>query len=211
MKNFKEIIPNVLTTIRIIITPILVIFSLLKMWKLVIIFAIIGAITDFLDGKLARKFNTISNIGAKLDTIADKVFSLGLIICLIFKNRSYVIVLILELIIAFTNLYYYYKTQKVKSLKIGKFKTALLYITIICSFICILNKKFINPTNGLIYATINLQILSIIEYLCYYIENKTKTKQAQDEVALEKTIKIDNLVELAEQYGIIDEEKKENY
>lgn len=211
MKNFKEIIPNVLTTIRIIITPILVILSLLKMWKLVIIFAIIGAITDFLDGKLARKFNTISTIGAKLDTIADKVFALGLIICLIFKNRSYIIILILELIIAFTNLYYYYKTQKVKSLKIGKFKTALLYITIICSFICILNKKFINPTNGLIYATINLQILSIIEYSCYYIENKTKTKQTQDEVALEKTIKIDNLVELAEQYGIIDEEKKENY
>lgn len=211
MKNFKEIIPNVLTTIRIIITPILVILSLLKMWKLVIIFAIVGAITDFLDGKLARKFNTTSTIGAKLDTIADKVFALGLIICLIFKNRSYIIVLILELIIAFTNLYYYYKTQKVKSLKIGKFKTALLYITIICSFICILNKKFINPTNGLIYATINLQILSIIEYLCYYIETRKKQKQTQDEVSLEKTIKIDNLVELAEQYGIIDEETKENY
>jgi cardiolipin synthase len=210
MKNFKEIIPNVLTVIRIILTPLLIILSLLKMWKLVIIFVCIGAITDFLDGKLARLFKTTSVIGAKLDTIADKVFAIGLIMCLISRRKSFIIILLLELIIASTNLYYNYKTKKVKSLKIGKFKTVVLFITIISAFISILNKNFINLTTGLIYATINLQVLSIIEYFCYYLENMKKINN-YEEKTLEKTIKIDNLVELAEQYGVLEEEKKDNY
>ena len=47
---------------------------------------LIGAITDFLDGYFARKFNYKSILGAKLDPLADKILLLGPIIWLVHEN-----------------------------------------------------------------------------------------------------------------------------
>ena len=42
----------------------------------------ISCLTDMADGKIARKFNMISNVGKVLDPLADKLTQLGLLICL---------------------------------------------------------------------------------------------------------------------------------
>lgn len=69
-------IPNILTSIRIFMIPVLVVFYYLP-WEgryvaCAIVFAL-ASITDWLDGYLARKLNQTSAFGAFLDPVADKI------------------------------------------------------------------------------------------------------------------------------------------
>ena len=108
----KQNIPNLLTLTRIVFTPIIIILGLLNKTNLVIILAVICALTDTFDGKLARKWNTVSEKGAKLDAVADKVFGIGLLLSLITFKSQLLFLLILEIIISISNLYYYYILNK---------------------------------------------------------------------------------------------------
>lgn len=88
MKDYKVIIPNILTSSRIFLTPVIIILGFLGKYHLVVFLAIICALTDLFDGKLARKWNTVTTKGAKLDAVADKVFCIGLTLCLV-KKQDY--------------------------------------------------------------------------------------------------------------------------
>ncbi len=66
-------IPNILTVIRILLTPLFVIFLLRGMFSFALLVFSIAAISDALDGLLARYFNQYSVLGAYLDPIADKL------------------------------------------------------------------------------------------------------------------------------------------
>ena len=72
-------IPNIITIVRIALLPFVYFFYLtnyvpFSQYIAIAIF-IIAALTDFLDGKIARKYNLVSNIGKMLDPIADKMLS----------------------------------------------------------------------------------------------------------------------------------------
>ena len=123
MKDIKKYIPNTLTILRIILTPIIMICGILKHINIVIILTIVASLTDFLDGRLARKWNVTSLVGAKLDAVADKLFAIGIIGCLITKFKILWIPFILEIIIGLANLYYHFKNNKTEYLMIGKIKT----------------------------------------------------------------------------------------
>lgn len=207
MKNYKNIIPNLLTITRLVLTPVIIVLGLVfAQYKLVIILAIISALTDLFDGKLARKWNTVSDKGAKLDVIADKTFGISLTLCLVRKVRALRMVLVLEIFIALFNLYYYYKkTHHTNTLMVGKFKTTTLYLAIILSMICIFYAKISFIRDGFIYATMNLQILCLIFYFISYVdyedepvleEKSFKHNSTIYDYELEKTKKIDNLKDL---------------
>lgn len=71
-------IPNRLTLIRMIIAPVYLLFMFLPLpnrylWALIIFAA--GAVTDALDGKIARKYNQITVFGKLLDPVADKMLT----------------------------------------------------------------------------------------------------------------------------------------
>lgn len=209
MKDFKKNIPNILTLSRLVLTPVIIVLGLVfNQYQLVIILSSICALTDLFDGKLARKWNVTSEKGAKLDASADKIFSIGLILCLIRKVRSLFIILILELVIAGYNSYNYYKkTHHTNTLMVGKCKATTLYLAIISSMICVFVPQIVPVRSGFIYATINLQIITIISYISYYYnyedeEALTRTRKMSRgpkkiyDYDLEKTKKIDNLKEL---------------
>jgi len=214
-KEYKVMIPNLLTLSRAILTPIMILLSIFKQFNIALILIIIGAITDMIDGKLARYWNTVSLKGAKLDAVCDKIFAIGIIICLCFKDKSIIPILILETILAITNLYYHFKTNKTESLMIGKIKTTFLFITMISYYLSFINQFFINLKNGFNLVTINLQILCLISYFVLFyktitkkeltIEDSEEHQKIMNDIE-DKTIKIDNLVELAKQYGTIDDE-----
>lgn len=216
-KDIIKKIPNYLTISRIVLIPIIIILFLLKSYKLVIFLTIIGSLTDLLDGKIARHYNVTTKLGANLDTIADKLFAIGLIICLIPKNRSISYILTLEILIGLVNLYYYSKKKKTKSLMIGKIKTNFLFIMIVIGFIYNFNQSFFNLYNGFKLATINLQILTLGLYIkkSYVDLNKKElTVEDYDEHQkimnedFDKTVVVNSINDLK---GIYDVEKDDIY
>ncbi|GIV61184.1 MAG: CDP-diacylglycerol--glycerol-3-phosphate 3-phosphatidyltransferase [Rhodothermaceae bacterium] len=78
-------VPNTLTIIRILITPVLLVLLMTgTLWGTVwaFILFVLAAISDYLDGKLARHFQVGSRLGQFLDPLADKVLVLGAFVVL---------------------------------------------------------------------------------------------------------------------------------
>lgn len=172
MKSIIKNIPNILTCIRIIMTPFIIYFSLMENLKLAIILIIIASITDMLDGLIARSFNLTSEIGAKLDTIADKLFAGCIIISLIFTNKLFIISLIGEILITIINLISFAKNKNPHTEYIGKIKTIILFITIILEFISLLYCNLQVFVNIMIIISFIFQIICFITYIKYYLKTK---------------------------------------
>ena len=77
-------IPNLLSLIRILLIPFIIwLYCVQKAYMHTFIVIVISGFTDIIDGKIARKFNKISDVGKVLDPIADKLTQAALVICLI--------------------------------------------------------------------------------------------------------------------------------
>tara|TARA_B100000508_G_scaffold137512_1_gene132201 strand:- start:290 stop:823 length:534 start_codon:yes stop_codon:yes gene_type:complete len=83
-------LPNILTLSRMALLPVLIWFLYIPenwaMWSALGLYAF-SAITDFLDGYIARKMNFVSPFGTFLDPIADKVFVAVILIALVDIGR----------------------------------------------------------------------------------------------------------------------------
>ncbi|MBQ3420228.1 MAG: CDP-diacylglycerol--glycerol-3-phosphate 3-phosphatidyltransferase, partial [Romboutsia sp.] len=143
-------LPNKLTIIRIILVPIMVIIPFLGIdgrflgipieWIIMDFIFIIAAITDKLDGYLARKNNQITTFGKFLDPIADKILVLAAMLMLVEMQKLPawipIIVLFREFIISGYRLIAEQKGGKViAASKWGKIKTVTQMIAIILAFI----------------------------------------------------------------------------
>lgn len=83
-------VPNLLSFLRILMVPAFaVLFTRGEYLWSVIILALSG-LTDFFDGKIARRFNQISNLGKILDPLADKLtqITIAIVFYITFRNSS---------------------------------------------------------------------------------------------------------------------------
>lgn len=92
-------IPNILTYIRFLLIPIIVntyiqAKSSADYYKATVFF-IICALTDSVDGFIARRFNQITDIGKILDPIADKAMQAAILICLLIRIEGILPIFIL--------------------------------------------------------------------------------------------------------------------
>lgn len=78
-------IPNWLCFLRIALIPVFTVMFIKGMYIPAFITMIVAALTDLLDGKIARKYNMVSNLGKILDPIADKLSQIAIVIILIVK------------------------------------------------------------------------------------------------------------------------------
>lgn len=87
-KQYEELkkgaltIPNLLSLIRIILVPIFIVLFCKGEIKWALLMLVLSGLTDFVDGKIARKFNQISNLGKILDPIADKLTQITIAVLL---------------------------------------------------------------------------------------------------------------------------------
>lgn len=94
MSKFKMNVPNMLTMARIFCTPIIVLMFLLPIPKGIGIYValglyVLGCFTDLLDGKIARKYNLITDFGKFMDQIADKFITTTAMILVLFAGVTY--------------------------------------------------------------------------------------------------------------------------
>ena len=83
-------LPNRLTMLRILMIPLFVIFALISQtWAqiLALVIYILACITDTLDGRIARKYNLITDFGKFADPIADKLLVMSALIVLVASDR----------------------------------------------------------------------------------------------------------------------------
>lgn len=78
-------IPNWLSFIRIALIPVFAVLFVQGHQLVAVIIMIIAALTDLFDGKIARKFNQVSNLGKLLDPIADKLSQMAIVIVLLYS------------------------------------------------------------------------------------------------------------------------------
>ena len=85
-------LPNKLTVLRLILVPIIVVVLLLpvNMFTNILGAAIFlaTAITDLLDGKIARKYGLITDFGKFLDPLADKFMVIAAMMCIMYRSHS---------------------------------------------------------------------------------------------------------------------------
>ena len=174
-KEIKRQIPNLLTLSRG-LAPIVIIPAILfnKLY-FVIILLIIFALTDFLDGKIARKYNLVSEFGVKLDAVCDKIFAISLIIPAIINHGIFIFNFVMEIAISYTNLLSYSKGNNPRSTIIGKIKTALLSLTLILAYIPNMNNLVIFIFS---LITIICQVITLIKYINTDMEMDKKKKSS---------------------------------
>ena len=172
-------LPNKLTTLRVIMIPFFVFFMLADVggsankWIALALF-VIASLTDFLDGKIARKYNLVTNFGKFMDPLADKLLVCSALICLQDLDRvpAWVVIVIIarEFIISGFRLVAAEDGTVIAAGIWGKYKTAVTMITII----------FMIPNFGgaavhmieqiMIYLSLALTVISLMDYL---IHNKS--------------------------------------
>ena len=165
----------------------------------------IGAtITDFIDGKSARKHNSISDFGKKLDILADKVFAFMMGISLSLINPLFIFNIIGEAMISSINIYYQtkYKELTPKSSFMGKVKQWPLSFTFILGYLSLFIPKLTLTTNIFIIISFMTELITFKNYIGF---NNKEIKKLKLSTILNETVK-ENTLEKSSELN-----KKEEY
>ncbi len=166
-------LPNKLTVTRVILIPFFV-FALLYQggenqtfrWVAAAVF-IVASLTDLLDGKIARKYNLVTNFGKFMDPLADKLLVCSALICLIELRQlpAWMVIIIIsrEFIISGFRLVASDNGIVIAASYWGKFKTTFQMIAVILLIVNLPTLTLI--TNLCVWAALVLTVVSLVDYL----------------------------------------------
>lgn len=169
MNKVKKYLPNMITIGRIVSSVLAPILFLSGSIGAAIGLYCYGMVSDFLDGYTARKFNAYSEFGRKLDAVSDKIFALSVIIpSLVLGNMYMFIPLLLEVAIAVLNGYYQYNGVEARTIWVGKYKTVMLFPTMVLGLVMCKIPELINLFIPFLVVSSKLQVQSCVEYINQY-------------------------------------------
>jgi len=170
-------IPNALSILRIVLIPLVAWLILFDYFLYALITTLIIAISDFLDGFIARIFNAQSEIGSYLDSIADKAFIISAYMLIGTQNLLPIFVIIIvisrDIIImgAFGLSFAMNQKLDINPIRISKINTFLQFILII--LVLINNVGIFNSNymfNYLIDIVMYVVIATTVISLFFYIK-----------------------------------------
>ena len=170
-------LPNKLTTLRVIMIPFFVFFLLWQNGEnrtfrmIALALFIIASLTDLLDGKIARKYNLVTNFGKFMDPLADKLLVCSALICLIELNAlpAWMVIVIIsrEFIISGFRLIASDNGVVIAASYWGKFKTTFQMIAVI---LLIFNLPALSLlTDAVVVIAVALTVISLVDYI---VKNK---------------------------------------
>ena len=207
-------LPNKLTIFRMCLIPVIMIvygipgldkpmfeqFEALTLCNFIILLLIfIGSMTDMLDGKIARKYNLVTNFGKFLDPIADKLLVVTGFVVLMDQSKEVGnnlftwwmlgIILAREFIVSGVRLIAVENKKVIAASMWGKVKTTIQFITLLYLFVGI---QYSPDASGywvyaiiaeiLVYATLVSTVFSGIDYLQknkdIFLDQKQKKKKS---------------------------------
>jgi len=191
-----EKLPNILSTVRLILAPVFFFLFLqddLILRGISLVVYTVAALTDYFDGYIARRYEVESDFGVFLDPLADKFLTFAAFICLPFLDPSQFpwwaigLIVFRDISITLLRIYSDRKGIMMETRKTAKAKTAIqmgfLYIALLLGFLMLIPGAPANfvqtifETNILYWgmmAVVAITVYSGIEYL-YVNRNLFKT------------------------------------
>lgn len=170
-------LPNKLTIFRVILVIPFVALMLngYDLWAVAVF--IIASLTDLLDGKIARKYNLITDFGKFMDPLADKLLVCAAMICLVEMGRlpAWMVIVIIsrEFIISGFRLVASDNGVVIAASYWGKFKTTFQMLMVIVLILDIQMPFFQILGIVLTYVALILTVVSLIDYI---VKNKDVLK-----------------------------------
>ncbi len=132
----RKITPNHVTYIRVIISIVLIIllfFLGIDDKSLILTLFIIGLITDFVDGPIARGTGRVTELGAMLDSVSDRLLIIPIAVYSLLKYHKWLllILILIEIINGLVSLYYKSKEVYLESSIFGKIKMAIMSVGLV--------------------------------------------------------------------------------
>ncbi len=166
-------LPNKLTILRVCLIPFFVVFLLLEGGQnqtyrsISTVIFIVASLTDMLDGKIARKYNLVTNFGKFMDPLADKLLVCSALICLIELGRipSWMVIVIIsrEFIISGFRLVASDNGVVIAASYWGKFKTTFQMIAVVLLILQIPALTLV--TNICLWIALILTVVSLADYV----------------------------------------------
>ena len=175
-------LPNKLTVMRVILIPFFVAALLYEngssqtMRIVANVIFIVASLTDLFDGKIARKYNLVTNFGKFMDPLADKLLVCSALICLIQLGQlpAGVVIIIIsrEFIISGFRLVAADNGIVIAASYWGKFKTTFQMIAVILMIFNI--PALATVTMIMLVIAVVLTVISLVDYVAKNIEVLTK-------------------------------------
>ncbi|MGL5436701.1 MAG: CDP-diacylglycerol--glycerol-3-phosphate 3-phosphatidyltransferase [Lachnospiraceae bacterium] len=166
-------LPNKLTVLRVIMIPFFVVTLLWnqgtdpQLRYLATVLFVVASLTDMLDGKIARKYNLVTNFGKFMDPLADKLLVCAALICLVELGEipAWMVIVIVsrEFIISGFRLVAVEQGIVIAASYWGKFKTTFQMISIVLLIVNIPVLQLV--TTIFVWAALILTIVSLADYL----------------------------------------------
>lgn len=193
MNKEKKVLltPNQLSMVRILMIPLFCVFFYVTaipynyFWSAVVF--TVAALTDFLDGYVARKYNLVTDLGKFLDAIADKVLVLTAFVLMLTVNGMYgkyvwiggvgvAIILARELIVSCFRMIAAKKGLVIAADMIGKIKTnfqdfAIVFLLVSVNFFGLTKVSEVLHIIGFVLFVIAV-IMTVISGISYFVKNK---------------------------------------
>ena len=159
---------NMLSILRICIAFAIIPIIMLQWYWLTLVLFAIGAISDWMDGYLARKFNVCTKLGGVLDHIGDKllVSITFIMLALILRNFWFPIIIMIARELYVSGLREFLGTQKIEMpvpkarFSMGKIKTTLQMVSVLLFLMLFAITSIITPDTVSRNALVTMNLLS---------------------------------------------------
>ena len=166
-------LPNKLTVLRVCMIPFFVVMLLLNGGEnqtyryIAAAIFIVASLTDMLDGKIARKYNLVTNFGKFMDPLADKLLVCSALICLVDLKQlpAWMVIVIIsrEFIISGFRLVAADNGIVIAASYWGKFKTTFQMISVILLIVRIPALTVL--TQICVWTALVLTVISLVDYI----------------------------------------------
>ena len=166
-------LPNKLTILRMIMIPFFVAALLMEGGQVQTLrylaagLFIVASLTDMLDGKIARKYNLVTNFGKFMDPLADKLLVCSALICLVELKElpAWMVIVIIsrEFIISGFRLVASDNGVVIAASYWGKFKTTFQMIAVVLLILKIEALSMV--TTAVVWIALVLTVISLADYI----------------------------------------------
>lgn len=188
IKTWYKQIPNLLTISRPIgMIPASILFISGNVIPAIILTGCL-LLTDLFDGKLARKWQVTSKLGADLDAIGDKIMFLGMALPIIVTNQVIILNILLEAAISMVNISKRLQGIDTQTINSGKFKTWFLSLLLLIGYITSFTSIPQTILNIIAIITSATQCAALSDYLLKY-QSIPENKEIKKLIAPENVVK----------------------